>query len=129
MKRFKILSIALLLSAGLSAQKQWTLVECIEYAIENNINIQERKLEIESNKIQLNTARMSRLPGVDVSVGENLNFGRSTGIDNITSDYSSSSTSFQAYASMPLFPGGRISIQIQLSKFDIKASVSDIDKA
>ena len=59
------------------APEEWTLDDCIGYALEHNTDIATGELEVESGKISLNTARMSRLPDVSASLGSNVYFGRS----------------------------------------------------
>lgn len=41
-----VTAIAIALSA--SAQKKWTLTECIDYALQNNITLQQAKLQKQS---------------------------------------------------------------------------------
>ena len=57
------------------AQRIWTLNECIQYAIENNIDIQRRIVQLRKQEIQLNTSKYARLPKVDAEVGEQFSFG------------------------------------------------------
>ena len=72
----KMMAIILLSGTGIgSVQAQdttpqtWTLRQCIDYAIEHNIDIRQTANEAEQNKISVNTAKWARLP--------NLNGGRS----------------------------------------------------
>ncbi|MEI3340977.1 MAG: hypothetical protein V8R52_01245 [Coprobacter fastidiosus] len=36
--------------------------QCIDYAVQNNIQVKQKQLEKENSEIRLNTTRMSRLP-------------------------------------------------------------------
>ena len=57
-------------AAGASAQQEpWTLDRCIEYAVENNISIQQFRLRAEDQDVKLNTARNSRLPNLNAGLG------------------------------------------------------------
>ena len=80
MKRTIIISIiASVLCGNIYAQttsKQWTLEECIRYAIANNINLKQREQEEEARKIELNTSQNSWLPNLNASVNQNFGFGR-----------------------------------------------------
>lgn len=120
-------SLATALSA--SAQKQWSLKECIDFAVENNINIKKFELQTENQEIQLNTAKMSRLPNLNAGVNENFGFGRSADRDGVIRDNSSSNTGFNISSSVPLFTGMRIPNQIHALKFDLRAAMADLDKA
>ncbi len=123
--------IPLLLLSAMSAlgQEKWTLRQCIEYAIENNIDIRSRMIEKENQEIQLNTAKMSRLPNLNAGASEHFGFGRSTTREGTTEDNTSSSTSFNLQTSLPVFTGFRIPNEIKAKKFDLAAAIEDLNKA
>lgn len=128
----KTLIISALLSIGASssfAQKQWTLPECINYAIEHNINLKQRENSRRQNELSLNTAKNSRLPDLNANVNENLGFGRSIGMDNTYSKNNTSSTSFQINTSLPILTGNRIENTIKLNQLNLEASTADLEKA
>lgn len=111
------------------AQKQWTLQECIDYAIEHNIDIKQRVLDKENKEIDINTAKMSRLPDLSAGMGESFGFGRSTGRDGTMEDNTSSQTYLSVETSIPIFTGFRIPNQIAARKFDLAASMEELNKA
>lgn len=111
------------------AQKQWTLPECINYAIEHNINLKQRENSRRQNELSLNTAKNSRLPDLNANVNENLGFGRSIGMDNTYSKNNTSSTSFQINTSLPILTGNRIENTIKLNQLNLEASTADLEKA
>lgn len=120
----------LLCAASISAQnKQWTLKECIDYAIDNNIDVQQRELETQNQEIEVNTAQMSRLPNLNANLGQQFGFGRSQDRDNVMVDNSSSMSSFNVQTSVPVFTGFRIPNQIKAKKLDLAASIEDLKKA
>lgn len=128
----KTLIISALLSIGASssfAQKQWTLPECINYAIEHNINLKQRENACRQNELSLNTAKNSRLPDLNAGVNESLGFGRSIGMDNTYSKNNTSSTSFQINTSLPILTGNRIENTIKLNQLNLEASTADLEKA
>ena len=85
--------LLLLLISTPSSAKQWTLPECINYAIEHNISLKQRENTCRQNELNLNTAKNSRLPDLNAGVSENLGFGRSLGMDNTYSNNNTSNTS------------------------------------
>lgn len=128
----KTLIISALLSIGASssfAQKQWTLPECINYAIEHNITLKQRENATRQNELNLNTAKNSRLPDLNAGVNENLGFGRSIGMDNTYSNNSTSNTSFSINTSLPILTGNRIENTIKLNQLNLEASTADLEKA
>ena len=111
------------------AQKQWTLPECINYAIEHNISLNQRENTRRQNEVSLNTAKNSRLPDLNAGVSESLGFGRSLGMDNTYSKNNTSNTSFQISTSVPILTGNRIENTIKLNQLNLEASTADLEKA
>ena len=112
-----------------SSAKQWTLPECINYAIEHNISLKQRENTRRQNEVSLNTAKNSRLPDLNAGVSENLGFGRSLGMDNTYSKNNTSNTSFQISTSVPILTGNRIENTIKLNQLNLEASTADLEKA
>lgn len=51
--KVKILMLCLFVSFGIKAQtKKWTLQECVAYALENNISIQQSELDLKSVDVE-----------------------------------------------------------------------------
>ena len=121
--------LLLLLICTPSFAKQWTLPECIDYAIEHNISLKQRENTRRQNEVSLNTAKNSRLPDLNAGVSESLGFGRSLGMDNTYSKNNTSNTSFQISTSVPLLTGNRIPNTIKLNQLNLEASTADLEKA
>jgi outer membrane protein len=66
--------MAMMLSAGVSAQKQWTLQECIDYAMQNNITLQKARLQQQSAAEDVKGARGALLPTVSASVNQSIGY-------------------------------------------------------
>ena len=133
MKRSIITSIILcLLFSGIAAQnvpKQWTLEECIRYAIANNINLKQSEQNEESRRIELNTAKNSWLPNLSVSSGQSFGFGRSQSREGTLVDRNSAGTSLTIQTNMPLFDGFRIPNNIAAGKLNLKAATEALNRA
>ena len=121
--------LLLLLISTPSSAKQWTLPECINYAIEHNISLKQRENTRRQNEVSLNTAKNSRLPDLNAGVSESLGFGRSLGMDNTYSKNNTSNTSFQISTSVPILTGNRIENTIKLNQLNLEASTADLEKA
>lgn len=136
----KIKSIILLAVVGMmpfagyaqtaGTPSEWTLRQCIEYAIAHNISIQQTELTARQNEIELNTHKWARLPEVTGSASQNWSWGRSASpVDNSYSDTHSSNSSFSLGAGIPIFTGFRIPNQYKLSQVNLKAALADLQKA
>jgi outer membrane protein len=88
--KYNSLVFALLFGFGLSSQaqtKQWTLEECVRYALENNITIKLTELDVQNAVIDKKGALGSYLPTVNGSASHSWN---TTGLlRNQTTKYSS----------------------------------------
>ncbi|MDR0907581.1 MAG: TolC family protein [Rikenellaceae bacterium] len=115
------------------AQQKWTLRQCIDYAIENNVSIRQTALEVERAEIDLNTTQNSRLPSLSGGVGQNFSFGRtSVDIGGDTPEYrntQTSNTSLSLSVGMPVFQGFRINNQVKAGRIDLQASAEGLEKA
>ena len=107
----------------------WTLQDCINYALEHNLSVQQSALRVEQREIELNTARSSRLPGVSAGASQNFSFGRGLTEDNTYANTNTTNTSFSLGADMPLFNGLRIQNNIALSRLNLQAATEDLEKA
>ena len=127
-QKFLIALITLIpLSAG--AQKQWSLRDCCDYAIEHNISIKQQQNQCRQQELQLSTAKNSRLPDLSASLGQNFSFGRGLTAANTYSNTNTSSTSLQLGTSVPLFTGFQIPNQIKLAKLNLEGATADLEKA
>ena len=119
----------ILFSNFLSAQsKQWSLEDCIGYALENNYTVKQTLLEFESKKVQLHTTKMSVLPSISASAGQSIDFGRSTTVTGLIENNSQATTSLGVTANLPLFQGLRVYHQTQADKFSLQAATEDLNK-
>ena len=133
MIRNNILMLTTLLAMQLpqtaDAQKQWTLRECEDYAIANNISIKQSEVAREKQTYALSTARNKRLPDLSASLGENLSFGRGLTELNTYENTNTSNTSLQLQTSVPLFSGFEIPENIKLNRLNLEALTEDLEKA
>jgi len=60
-----------------NAQKTWTLKECVEYALENNISIKQSELDSKNTEINKSDAIGNFLPTVNASASHSWNIGLS----------------------------------------------------
>ena len=71
-----ILSCLLLLPAGMKAEddmpKQWTLRNCIDYALEHNITIRRNRINVESTQEDVKTAKADFLPSLSGNISQRI---------------------------------------------------------
>ena len=100
---------ALLLAFGLSGKaqsKQWTLEECVRYALDNNITIKLSELDVKSAAIDKKGALGSYLPSVNGSASHSWNIGRNVNpITNIASTETTQYTQLGVSAGVDIYKG------------------------
>jgi outer membrane protein len=130
MKKSILLIAALTCSLGARAQQApWSLADCINYALDHNLSVQQSALSVEQREIELNTAQNRRLPSLNASASENLSFGRGLTADNTYSNSNTTSTSFSLGGDIPIFQGFDINNGIKLGKLNLAAATADLEKA
>lgn len=130
MKKLIISCGLFLLCLCIQAQKKWTLRECIDYAIENNIELRQQALSVKNSEIDLSTSKNSRLPNLNASLGQSFSFGQS--LDYSSGTYQSrnaAGTDFSIGTSIPLFTGFRIPNQIKTDELNLQAATEGLNKA
>ena len=137
MKYALALSAGLFLTAAAFAQETvqepahtgpWSLQDCIDYALDHNISVKQSELAIQQGEIELNNARLSRLPDLSGSVSENFSFGRGLTEDNTYDNANTTSTGLSLGTSVPVFQGFRIKHNIAMSRLNLDAATADLDK-
>ncbi|MBO7436615.1 MAG: TolC family protein [Bacteroidaceae bacterium] len=128
MKAITLTLAALALAGSIRAQQGWTLDRCIDYALQNNIQIRQSDIAAQTRDVDLNSARSNRLPGVSASASQSWSFGRSLTIDNTYANTNTASTSFSVGADMTLFAGGRVSGNIHNAQLGLEAAKADLER-
>ena len=109
--------------------RQWTLRDCCDYAVANNITVKQKAKAVEKQEYALSTARNARLPNLSGSVNQNFSFGRGLTEDNIYANTNTSNTSLQLQTSVPIFTGFQIPENIRLNRLNLEAVTADLEKA
>ncbi len=103
----------------------WDLNNCINYALENNIQVKQKKLSVTSNELDLSKDKSAWLPSLNASISENLS--KSKDKTNADSWAASSGTSFSLTASMPIYQGGTIKNNIRKSQLSVEQANVEVE--
>lgn len=132
MKRvYSLITAVALLIVFTSAQGQttWSLQKCIDYALQNNIQIKQQALNSEYYNNQLNQAKSNRLPNLNAGFQNNMSFGRTIGPDNTYLDINSNSTSGSLSTNVTIWNGFTLKNSIKMAEMDLRASLEEMQKA
>jgi outer membrane protein len=125
-----ILTISLLVSSTvLTAQeKEWSLEQCISYALENNIQIKQQDIQTQYQKNALDLSKLNLLPSVNGSASHNYSFGRA--LDQTTYEFTENETvlsdNFYISGNLILFNGFQNLNNIKKSRYNLLASEEDL---
>lgn len=121
--------LALIFSGAANAQQSWDLQRCVDYALENNIRIQQQDINSQYYENELQQAKNNRLPSVNGGLSNSFNFGRSLQYDNTYANYNSNQTGGSLSANMTLWNGFILQKSITKADLDLKAALADLQKA
>jgi len=129
MKKLIWVAILVLIACSheLSAQaKKWTLEDCINYAIENNIGLQRQKLQTETAEVNLTKSKLDMLPTLNFGSDANVGFGRSVNpVTNLITFKQNISNSYSLNSSIELFNGFATLNTVAANKFMLKAGLEN----
>ena len=115
---------------SIQAQQIWSLKDCIDYAIKNNISLKQSELNIELNKNEQFQSKMELLPSVNISNSFNNNRGRY--INPFTNQFDeevSSSLNLSYNSNFSLFNGFKNINQIKKAANESLKSIYDLESA
>ena len=126
----KIVFFLLLIGFQLSAQsKKWTLEECVDYAIKNNISIKQSELDLKTSDVDKLEAIGGFLPSLNGNANYSVNTGAS--INPVTNQFQNQtfkSFSASANSNIMLFNGLANWKTLQRSKLNQIANTYRLDK-
>lgn len=132
MRQWIIISAVLLVmagSTGVQAQDTWSLQQCVDYALDNNIQIRQQDLAVKYQENQLSQAKSNRLPNLNGQLGNNYNFGRSLTYQNTYENTNSMSVSGYLGTEVTLWNGSQMQNLIRQRDLDLQATILDMQKA
>lgn len=111
---------------GLSAQKKWSLRECVDYAVEHNLQVIQNQYSKQIQDSNLKMAKKEYLPSVSAGMSNSVSFGQlSLGTGSIRNDRFSNSANLGA--DILIYNNGRLEKNIRKIQFDVEASQFDIE--
>lgn len=128
-KKFVIFSILVSLINIVYSQKKFSLQECIDYAINNNLQIKQSELNADVSEATLQQSKASLFPSLNANVYHNYNYGKT--IDPFTNTFATEqvqSNSFSVSSSVTIFHGFQAINTIKQNKFNYLANKYEIEK-
>jgi len=127
---FLTLTIFFQLSSQEPATDVWSLEDCINYAMENNIQIKQTVLNTQYSENLLMQSKLSQIPNLNGSLGYNYSWGRALDQTTYRYTYNSQINSINVgvSTSVNLFNGLQVRNTIQQNELNLLASYADVEK-
>jgi outer membrane protein len=116
------------ISSAQNTPKVWTLEDCVNYALDHNLDIKKQLLTVEANKKQLLQSKLTLLPNLNLNATNVWNFGQT--IDMFTNTFATStvrSNNFYVQSNTTLFSGLTKVNTIKQNSLNLLASRYDLD--
>ena len=113
----------------LHAQKNKSLQECVDYALEHSYAVKQKMLERESGELQLKARKAGIAPSLGANIGQTFDFGRAPQADALIVNSTQATTSLSIGMSMDIFQGLRTHHQMKSDKLNLEATLFEIENA
>ncbi|MFV0248327.1 MAG: TolC family protein [Tenacibaculum sp.] len=118
--------------SGIS-QKKWSLKECVDYALKNNLNIQQNQLNVQLVEKDIQIAKGNFLPNLSASSSGMFTSGLSPGGIGVLQNTQNFSSNFSLSSSIFVFNGFRnlniykqAKLGVESAKLDLEVVQNDI---
>lgn len=111
------------------AQKIWTLKECVDYALNNNIQIKQSEISAEISKTFQTQSFYSMFPSLNGSASHSYNYGRS--VDPFSYEFTTqkvSSSNLSLNTNVVLFNGLQLKNELKQSKLNYMSGKYELEK-
>lgn len=126
-----IISCFLFITSGeyLGAQsKVWTVNECIQYALDKNIQVQKAQVSNDISEINLNYAKSAWYPSLSGSARENFNWNNQLNTTTGSTVFKGTNgTNFSINSGMTIYNGNKIRNNVKKSEIDNEADKYNTD--
>ena len=132
-----IVLLAMMMSLTAAAQKQWTLEDCIEYAMQNNITLKQAQLKKQSATEDRKQSQAALLPTLSASTNQSVGYRPWQGSGSMTVSNGTLNTkvdktyyngSYGVNASWTVWNGGQNTNQLRLNQVTEQQAALSIEE-
>ena len=124
----KHITSAICLGATLvSTAGNWTLDSCITYAVEHNLTVKSRQIEIKSGELDVTAAKDKYLPNLSAYASQSFSFGRGLTSENTYTNRNTTNFGWGVNMSLPLFQGLSAIRQTKYAKANLRALIEELE--
>jgi len=112
--------------AQVSSVQNLNLKQCIELAIQNNLQVKQSEVQMQASGVQFKQAKDNLLPQINASASQGINYGRSiNNFNNTYVDQQNNSGNYGINANLLLFGGLQLQNAIRQNALNFDASKMD----
>ena len=125
-----VIVLALLFTGFIQAQdkKVWTLEDCVNYALENNISVQQGENTLLINEQDVIASSGNRLPSLDLSGRQGLTLGNQEIFPGQFVDRTANSTNIGINVNQPIFNGFRLTNLYKQSQLTLERNQLELNR-
>lgn len=123
-----LLAFALGVSSYIHAQQKYSLQQCVNIALENNLQLRQQMLQVQTNQNSIELSQWQRYPTLNFSGNQGLQSGRN--IDPFTNQFVEQTvnfSSFQLNTGINLFNGYQLKNTIKQNQLNLQATLKDVE--
>ena len=121
--------LGLVFSTYAQEEKKWTLKECVDYALENNISIKQSELDLQSSEISKSDAIGNYLPAINGQASNSWNTGLTQNVTTgVLQNQTTRNFSAGVTASVSVFNGLRNLREFQRAKLAKISALYSLEK-
>lgn len=123
-----LLAFALGVSSYVHAQQKYSLQQCVNIALENNLQLRQLMLQVQTNQNSIELSQWQRYPTLNFSGNQGLQSGRN--IDPFTNQFVEQTvnfSSFQLNTGINLFNGYQQKNTIKQNQLNLQATLKDVE--
>jgi outer membrane protein len=126
MKKYYLIALMIFVgevsAQSINTSKVWTLQECVDYALKNNISIKQSELDKQIRTQNIKSAKGQFLPNLNASASQSYNFGSSIDASGtrVAADFRSNNYSlnssvvlFDGFANLNTLNQAKINVEVQ----------------
>jgi outer membrane protein len=114
------------------AQKVWTLDDCVQYALDNNLQVKQSQVTADQSAVDVKSSRAALFPSLTFNTNQQLGFQKVSSQDIATNVKTAKNPtytgSYQLQANVTLFDGGANWRTLQKNKLSQRAAQLDAEK-
>jgi len=128
LKKFILTVLIIIYTFSIFSQDTWSLERCINYALENNIQIKQQELNTKYHSNNYNQSKTGVLPNLNFTASRTYSYGKA--LDYLDYNYKDKTqrNDFRLSSSVTLFQGLQNYNTISKNNYDMQASLQDLQQ-